>query len=140
MNIYNSEVYYLKLENQLNILQVSDSNFFKVKYIMENNIKDIDGKLEYMIGNIFEYEQEIRPGDEYTLTMRLYLENKQLGKLIQTYYEPIDKEELIYLNLNKFKDIMKENWLFDEGDFIYIINKALIETNKIIKSELSSKM
>ena len=36
--------------------------------------------------------------------MRFYLENKELGKLIQTYYEPIDNEELISLNLNKFKD------------------------------------
>ena len=140
MNIYNSELYYLTLENQLNILKVNDSNFFKVRYIMENNIKGIDKKLEDMINDIYEQEYEIPFGDEYSLTMRFYLENKELGKLIQTYYEPIDNEELISLNLNKFKDIMKENWVFDEGDFIYIINKALFETNQVIKNDLSSKM
>ena len=139
-NIYNSEVYSLKLENILNILQINESNFFRVKYIMENNIKNIDDKLEDMIDNIFEQELDLEYGDEYTLTMRFYLENKELGKLIQNYYEPIDKEEFISLNLNKFKDIMKENWIFDEDDFIYILNKLLVDTNKEIKNELSSKM
>ena len=139
-NIYNSEVYYLNLENQLNILQVNDNNFFKVKYLMEDNIKIINEKLEDMIDNIFEHELDIVHGDEYTLTMRLYLENKELGKLIQTYYEAIDKEELISLNLNKFKDIMKENWVFEEDEFISILNKVLFDSNKVIKNELSSKM
>ena len=55
------------------------------------------------------------------------------GKFIETYYKPIDKEEFFDLNLNKFKDIMKESWVFDEGDFIYILNNALFETNKVIK-------
>ena len=52
-NINNSGFYYSTLENQLNILQVDDNNFFKVKYIMENNIKDINGTLEELIVDIY---------------------------------------------------------------------------------------
>ena len=109
MDIYNSEIYYLTLKNQLNILKANDSNFFKVEYIMNNNIKDIQEKLKVLIDDITDNEEDIKPGDEYTLTTRFYLENKEFGKLIQIYYEPIDKEELIILNLNKFKEILKEN-------------------------------
>ena len=79
-------------------------------------------------------------GDEYSLVMRYYLENKELGKTIEKYYEPLDKGEFIYLNLNKFKDIMVENWIFDRDDFINILNNALYETNKEIKKDLSVKL
>ena len=135
-----SENNYLTISKQLEILQVNESDFFKVKYIMEKNINETSEKLDNMISDIFEHETEIGEGDEYSLTMRFYLENKELGKLIETYLEPIDKEEFISLNLNKFKDVMKENWIFEEGDFIYILNNALFETNKVIKKELSIKM
>lgn len=108
-----SENNYLTISKQLEILQVNESDFFKVKYIMQKNINETSEKLDNMISKIFEHELEIGPGDEYSLTMRLYLENKELGKLIETYLEPIDKEEFISLNLNKFKDVMKENWIFE---------------------------
>ena len=132
-----SEIHYSEIENQLNILQVNENDFFEVKYILKNNVEEIKEKLEIMIDDIADYELDIDEGDEYSLAMRYFLENKEFGKLIQKYYEPIDKEELIYLHLNKFKDIMKENWVFDEGDFIYILNKALFESNRIFKNELS---
>ena len=139
-DIENSVIKYSKIENQLNILQVNDSDFFIVKHIMEKNIEETDKKLENMIYDIFEQEYDLDGGDSYSLAMRYYLENKELGKLIQVYYEPIDNEELIYLDLDKFKDILKENFVLDEGDFIYILNKALFETNRIIKKELSIKV
>ena len=135
-----SEMNCLSDERQLNILQVNESDFFKVKYIMEDNIKETDKKLDKIVYNIYEIEWEIEKGDEYALTMRFYLENKMFGKFIETYYKPIDKGKFFDLNLNKFKDIMKESWVFDEGDFIYIINNALFETNKVIKKELSIKL
>ena len=139
-NISYSENEYLTIEKQINILQVNDNDFFRVKYIMEKNIQETDEKLEDMVEDILKSEISIGQGDEYSLAMRLYLENKELGKLIDTYYKPIDKEEFISLNLNKFKDILKENWVFDEGDFIYILNNALFETNKVIKNDLSIKI
>ena len=79
-------------------------------------------------------------GDEYILVMRYYLENKEHGKLIEQYYEPLDKGEFIYLNLGKFKDIMIENWIFESEDFVNILNTALYETNKEIKKELDIKL
>ena len=93
-----SEIYCLSDENQLNILQVNDNDFFKVKYIMENYINETDEKLDKIIYNIYEQEWEIEEGDEYALTMRYYLENKMFGKFIETYYKPIDKEEFFDLN------------------------------------------
>ena len=138
--IEDSVIYSSNIKNQLKILQVSEDDFFEIKYILDNNVNEIKDKLEDMVDEICDYELDIDEGDEYSLAMRFYLENKEYGKLIQIYYEPIDKEELIYLNLNRFKDIMKENWVFDEGDFIYILNKALFETNKTIKNELSLTM
>ena len=68
-----SEIYCLSDENQLNILQVNDNDFFKVKYIMENYINETDEKLDKIIYNIYEQEWEIEEGDEYALTMRYYL-------------------------------------------------------------------
>ena len=57
--------------------------------------------------------------------MRYYLENKEYGKLIEKYYGMFD----LYLDLNKFKEVMLDNWVFDSDDFVNIINKALYSTN-----------
>ena len=78
--------------------------------------------------------------DKYSLVMRFYLENKELGKMIEKYYEPLDRNEFLYLNLGKFKDIMLENWIFESEDFVNILNKALSETNKEIQDELNIKL
>jgi hypothetical protein len=149
-NIYNifiddiiySENYCLNEKNQLNILNINESDFFLIKSIMEKNIKETNETIADMNDKIAEYEFDLPLGDDYSLVMRLFLENKELGKFIETYYAPIDKEEeeFFYLNLNKFKDVMVENWVFDDGDFIYILNNALFETNKEIKNDLSLKM
>ena len=68
--------------------------------------------------------------------MRYYLENKELGKLIEEYFEKFD----LYLDLNKFKEILINNFVFNNEDFINIINKALYSTNIEIKNELFVKL
>ena len=43
------------------------------------------------------------------------------------------------MKLDKFKDMMTQNWIIDGNDFSNIINTALYESNKEIKSELNAK-
>ena len=115
-------------------------DFFKVKQILKDNINETSETLEDIISEIFMFEMLLSDGDKYTLVMRYYLEKKELGKLIEKYYEPLERGEFIYLNIGKFKNIMLENWIFDSEDFINILNNALYGTNKEIKNELNIKL
>ena len=82
------------------------------------------------------YEYFEPPSNHYSLVMRYYLENKEYGKLIEEYYGMFN----LYLDLNKFKEVMLDNWVFDSDDFVNIINKALYSTNLEIKKELFVKL
>ena len=115
-------------------------DFFKVKQILKDNINETSETLEDIISEIFMFEMLLSDGDKYTLVMRYYLENKELGKFIEKYNEPLKRGEFIYLNIGKFKNIMLENWIFDSEDFINILNNALYGTNKEIKNELNIKL
>ena len=139
-NISQSELNILNIKNQLNILGVEETDFFKVKNILTKIVKNISDCLEDISDDIFMYEMIMDQGNEYSLVMRYYLENKELGKTIEKYYEPLDREEFIYLNLNKFKDIMLENWIFNSEDFVNILNNALYETNKEIRNDLAVEL
>ena len=139
-NITNSEFNCINIENQLNLLNSNESDFFKIKYILIKYKKDISDTLDKITSDIFRLEMFLPDPDKYTLVMRYFLENKELGKLIEEYYDPIDRGEFFYLNIGKFKDIMNENWIFESEDFINIINNALDETNKEIKNEFNLKL
>jgi len=115
-------------------------DFFKVKQILKDNINETSETLEDIISEILMFEMLLSDGDKYTLVMRYYLENKELGKLIEKYNEPLKRGEFIYLNIGKFKNIMLENWIFDSEVFINILNNALYGTNKEIKNELNIKL
>ena len=138
--IYNSEINCLKKDNQLDILKTNETDFFGVKHILKKNINSTSITLEDIIDDIFMIEIFLPEGDVYSLVMRYFLENKELGKLIEQYYEPLDRGVFIYLKLDKFKDIMFENWIFESEDFINILNNALYATNKEIKSEVNVKL
>ena len=139
-NIIESEHFILNTENQSPFLQTNESDFFQVKHILQNNIQNTSDTLEEKVEEILFNELFLSDGDEYSLVMRYYLENKELGKFIEELYKPLDNDEYIYLNLDKFKDILNENWLFDTEDFINMINKALYETNKEINDDLNIKL
>ena len=140
LQISDSEFDYINVEKQLDILNVTETDFFQVKYLLTKYRREISDKLEEINGNIFMLEMYSPNPDKYTLVMRYFLENKELGKFIELYYEPIDKGEFFYLNLDKFKDILLENWAFESEDFVNLLNKALDETNKEIKNELNIKL
>ena len=138
--ITNSEINYLSIEKQVYLLQTVESDFFKSNQILEENIKKLNETLYDINIEIYIYEHFTKLGNEFSLVMRFYLENKELGKLIEQYYEPVDKEEFFDFKLEKFKDVMNENWIFDTYDFINILNDALFRTNKEIKKELFFQM
>ena len=139
-NLSNSEIYYLSHDNQLNILNIDETDFFKVNTILRKNINETDETLDDLMDHIAVYEMYARPGDDNTVVMRYYLENKEFGKLIEEFYKPLDNGEFFYLKLDKFKDVLFDNWIFDSDDFINILTNALYETNKEIKKELLIKL
>ena len=124
------------IDNQISILNVNETDFFNVKYILNKNVNETDNALQEAIDDIWRFEMFLDPGDRYSLVMRYYLENKEFGKLIEDYYNMFD----IYLDLSKFKEVMLENWVFEGDDFVNMINKALYSTNLEIKKELFVKL
>ena len=138
--IINSEHFILDIENQSPYLQTNGSDFFKINNILKYYIQNTSDALEDKIDEIFFNEMFLPVGDEYSLVMRYYLENKELGKFIEELYKPLNNDEFIYLNLDKFKDILNENWIFDTEDFINMINNALYEINKEINDDLNIKL
>ena len=138
-DIVNSEKSVMNFENQKSILKVEDVNFFKMNSAIQEVIVEINTFIEKKIDNIFEIEiygndMEIT---QYSLTTRFYLENREFGKLLEALYEPLDQGTFFYLNLDKFKDMMVEHWIFDVNDFSNILNDALYESNKEIKNEIN---
>jgi hypothetical protein len=134
-DIKNSQVYALATENQLRILDVTETNFFKINTILSNNIVRTSQLLKDLTYEIEDYEGE--EGDDISLISRFYLENKENGKQIEELYDPINHEIFVYLNLEKFKDILISNWIFDQDDFINRLNQTLFETTKEIDHEIS---
>ena len=65
------------------------------------------------------------------------MENRENGKQIEEFYDPVNHELFVYLNLEKFKEIMISNWIFDQDDFINRLNQTLFETTKEINHEIS---
>ena len=139
LNIADSERECLSKNNQLKYLNVNETDFFKVKYILNKTKNETKIKLNDVIEDIFTYEFFTNPGDEYSLMMRFYLENKVFRNTIEQYYEPYNNGKFLNLNLNKFRNVMIENWVFDSYDFTNLLINALYETNKEIANELFAK-
>ena len=140
IEISKSEKYYLSTENQTDILKIDEDDYFKNKFILTKTLKNLNETLDDIIDEIMMFEMFIFDGNEYSLVMRYYLENKELGKLIERLYEPIDNGEFFYLEINKFKDIVVDNWIFDKESFANVINNILYETGVEIKKELNVKI
>ena len=135
--ITNSKNEALSIKKQIDVLKVSETNFFNVNSILTDNIHKTNQILEEKMEEFYEYIGE--EGDDISLISRFYLENKENGKQIEKFYDPVNHEIFVYLNLEKFKDIMIENWIFDQDDFINKLNLTLYETSKEIKDELATK-
>ena len=63
--------------------------------------------------------------NEYSLATRYYLENSLNGWQINEFYQPINENIFVYLNIEKFKELLSDNWIFDQDDFINRINNNI---------------
>ena len=136
-NITNSKIDSLSNKKQIELLEVIESNFFRINSILTDNILKTKELLKSKVKELSEYEGN--EGNEISLISRFYLENKENGKQIEQFYDPVKHEEFVYLNLEKFKEILIQNWIFDQDDFINRLNLTLFNTNKEIKNELSTE-
>ena len=135
--IINSKNDALSIKKQIDVLKVPETNFFISNSILTDNIYTTIQSLENKLDGLYEYIGE--EGDDISLISRFYLENKENGKQIEIFYDPVNHDIFFYLNLEKFKEIMIENWIFDQDDFINKLNLTLYETSKEIKNEISTK-
>ena len=140
-NILISENTAINLENQKAILKVEEVDFFQMNSKIQKAIKDLDVYIDDKIDDIIDLElfHNSLKITQHSLTTRYYLENKEFGKLLEEIYEPLEEGKFFYLNFSNFKDLMTKNWIFDGNDFSNIINDALYESNKEIRSELRVK-
>jgi len=127
----------LSYKNQVDILKVPESNFFSVNSILADNVYITSQSLRNKLTTLNYYQGEL--GDDISLISRFYLENKENGKQIERFYEPVNEQTFVYLNLEEFKKIILKNWIFDQDDFINRLNLTLYETTKEIKDEISVK-
>ena len=136
-NIQRSENDSLSFANQINTLKVAKTNFFKINNILSDNIINTNASLTARTGKLLNLRNN-KVNDEMSLTSRFYLENIISGKEIEELYEQITKKVFVYLNLEKFKDLLLDNWIFDQDDFINKLNTTLYNSNLEISQEFSS--
>ena len=125
----------LKSNHQLNILHVNENNFFGINDNLNSYNISTYNKLVSILRNIYKLKNN-KSNDEVSLSSRFYLQNSESGKQIEEFYEQIDKKEFVYLNLDKFKHILDENWIFDQDEFIKNLKDILYNSNLEVKKEL----
>ena len=140
-NISLSQSNSTSIEYQKTILGKEEIDFFLLNAKISKGIADMDEFIDDKIDDIidlelFESSLEIT---QNSLTTRFYLENKEFGKLIENIYEPVDSGNFFYLNFDKFKHMMEDNWILDGNYFSNIINDFLYESNKEIQNDLNIK-
>jgi len=134
-NIEDSLNQALNPEHQLNILHVDETNFFDINDILKINNISTYNNLTSILRNIYKLKNN-KSNDEVSLSARFYLQNSESGRQIEELYEQIDKKEFVYLNLEKFKHILDENWIFDQDQFIKDLKGILYNSNLEAQKEL----
>ena len=133
-NIINSENEALTFDKQIYVLQVPRTNFFKINSILSQNVLNTNISLSEKINDIFQINNH-KINDEISLTCRFYLQNSISGKQVEELYEEINKKVFVYLNLEKFKELLIENWIFDQDEFISKLSTTLYNNNLEISQE-----
>ena len=120
--------------NQLNILQVNESDFFNNFYLLSDFKNQIKAKCETTAYSIFALNNG-KNNDLYSYISRFYLENSENGKQIIEFYKEVN-EDFIYLEANKFNSLIQNNWDLKEDQFAKLINVSLSENNAQISEQL----
>ena len=120
----------LSREKQLSTLKVSETNFFLVNSITNDNVNDIDDILPDKYSKIGETIGDIDIDDKPELVIaRFYLENAQNGKQIKKIFEPINKATFLDLQTNSFQDLINEIYKIDQDELIKNIFISINEFN-----------
>ena len=137
-NINNSLNNALNLTTQTMVLQVADTNFFSINNILKNNVKTTQKLLQEKQGKISQFDNK-KYNDQYSIAARYYLENSESGKQIEQFYEQIEQKVFVYLNFDKFKELLIDNWIFDQDEFIKSLNLTIYNSNLEIEKELKTE-
>ena len=132
--IKKSEVNSLDANKQCNILQVMKTDFFKINEVLSNNVLGTEQALQPKISEIFGIRFP-KSNDEFSLTSRFYLENQHSKIQVDELYDQINRQIFIILNLEEFNDILTQNWIFDQDEFINELNNVLYNSNLEIDKE-----
>ena len=123
----------LKYENQINILENSASNFFKINSILSNNIIKTKNNLNNKISQINLINNN-KVNDLFSFSSKYYLEDLLSGYQISSLYET-NNYDFINLNKQNYLKLLYDNWIFDQDDIISQINLSLYNSNLEIKKE-----
>ena len=135
-SIKDSLEYALNFENQIYVMQVAETNFFKTNDILKNNVMVTQTNLAQKLGKIKQLKNQ-KPNDEFSLSAKFYSANSENGRQIEELYEQIDKKVFVFLNLEKFKQLLIDNWIFDQDEFIRSLKELLYNSDLEVKKELN---
>ena len=132
----------LNIVKQCNVVQVPKTNFFKINDELSTNIletdKSLQAKITELTGILANYGFS-KTNDEFSLTGKFYKEN-QISKIqIDELYGQINQKVFVFLNLEKFEEILIGNWIFDQDEFINELNNTLYNSNLQIEKEFSTQ-
>ena len=137
-NIEDSQNKALNFEEQLNILDAAETNFFEVNDILRNNDVSNANNLVLIISNIRKLKNN-KLNDEISFSSRFYLYTSKSREQIIKLYEKVDEKVFVHLKLEKFKNILEENWIFDQDEFIKELKDILYNSNLEIQKELKTE-
>ena len=132
-NLTNSQNYALNLYNQKTLLNVPETNFFKVNNIMTDYLYNLKECIDEKIISLSQFKSLYR--DETSLVSRFYLEIQQNWKRTEAFYEQVNHQLFVVLNLEQFNEIVFDNWIFEQDGFINKLNNTLIESIKEIRND-----
>ena len=128
----------LSLVNQKYVLGTSITNFFQVDSIFSKINSKMTENLESKGNTILGMNNVInKRNDQFSLACKFYLENSLNGLQIEDYYQPINENIFVELKLEKFKEILSSNWIFDKEDFINQLNYSLYLLNLELFNDFS---
>ena len=122
------------IDNQINILKNEETDFFSLNSILSEHINNISNYLKNRTSKISQIDNG-KSKDEYAIASKLFLENSELGKQINSIFEEIYDKIFIYLNEEKFKDIINNNWIIDQNNIINQLNISFFNSNKDIYND-----
>ena len=137
LKISNSKNIALSFVKQQSLLNVPETNFFKVNNIMTDHIYNLKSLFDSKVSELSKLNKyDI---DELALVSRFFLEIQQNWKRTLRFYEQADHEVFVTLNLDKFEEIVFQNWIFDQNDFIKKLSIILLDSSKEIRNDFLLK-